>query len=38
MIAVWMQERKMRKFIALAVLVAIGLLLVVQFGPPIIFG
>jgi hypothetical protein len=32
------RERSMRKLIAVAVLVAIGLLLIVQFGPPIAFG
>jgi len=31
-------EGNMRKLIAVAVLLAIGLLLVVQFGPPVIFG
>ena len=31
-------EGNMRKLITVAVLLAIGLLLVVQFGPPVIFG
>jgi hypothetical protein len=32
------RAEKMRRLVVLAVLVAIGLLLIVQFGPPVIFG